>query len=373
MRVADLPTPAAVVDLDVVERNCERMASRAHDLGVALRPHVKTHKCVEAARLQVRGHFGGICVSTLAEARFFAAAGFDDITYAVPISIARVPEAVALAGEVRLGLLVDHLDAVAALEAEASRAERELVVWIKIDCGYHRAGVLPGGPESRALVAAIGDAPHLALAGLLTHGGHSYACRGVDEIRAVARQERDAVVGFAAELRSEGIDVPGVSLGSTPTLSVAEDLTGVTEVRPGNYVFYDAFQAAIGSCALEDAAMSVLVSVIGAHGGDAARVVIDGGALALSKDAGARHVDPDAGYGVVADVDNRPLAGLRLTSLSQEHGLVHGDPAALGALRIGDRLRIIANHSCLAAALHDRFEVVRGGRVVDVWRPVRGW
>ncbi|HHH27090.1 MAG TPA: DSD1 family PLP-dependent enzyme, partial [Polyangiaceae bacterium] len=142
---------------------------------------------------------------------------------------------------------------------------------------------------------------------------------------------------------------------------------------PGNYVFYDTFQAAIGSCALEDAALSILVSVIGVHGGEAARVVTDGGALALSKDAGARHVDPDAGYGVVADVSNRPLAGLRLTSLSQEHGLVHGSPSDLRALRVGDRLRIIANHACLAAALHDRFEIVRGGEVVDVWRPVRGW
>lgn len=373
MRVVEVPTPAAIVDLDIVERNCSRMAERAHDLGVSLRPHVKTHKCVEVARLSVRGHFGGICVSTLAEARFFAAEGFDDITYAVPISLARVSEAVTLAGDVRLGLLVDHVDAVESLEAEAGRAERELDVWLKIDCGYHRAGVLPGGPESHALVEAITSAPHLRFAGLLTHGGHSYGCRDVEAIRAVARQERDAVVGFADELRSEGIDVPGVSVGSTPTMSVVDDLTGVTEVRPGNYVFYDAFQAAIGSCSLEDAALSVLVSVIGVHGGEVARVVTDGGALALSKDAGARHVDPEAGYGIVADVDNRPIPGLRLTSLSQEHGLVHGDASALDALRIGDRLRIIANHSCLAAALHDRFEVVRDGRVVDVWRPVRGW
>jgi D-serine deaminase-like pyridoxal phosphate-dependent protein len=334
---------------------------------------VKTHKCLEAARLQVRGHFGGICVSTLAEARFFAADGFDDITYAVPIAPARIGEAVALADEVKLGLLVDHLDAAEALAAEAARAHRTIDVWLKIDCGYHRAGVLPGSPEALALVAALGTASHLRFAGLLTHGGHSYACKNVDEIRAVAKQERDAVVGFAAELTAEGVEVPGVSLGSTPTLSVADDLSGVTEVRPGNYVFYDAFQAAIGSCAIEDAAFSVLVSVIGVHGGEAARVVIDGGALALSKDAGAHHVDPDVGYGLVADVNGELLDGLRLTSLSQEHGLLHGDASALAALRVGDRLRIVANHSCLAAALHERFEVIRGRAVVDVWRPIRGW
>ena len=373
MRIAELPTPAAIVDLGVVERNCVRMAERARDLGVRLRPHVKTHKCIEAARLSVEGHFGGICVATLAEARFFADAGFDDITYAVPISIARLPEAVTLAGEVRLGLLVDHLDAVNALETEAGRAGSSLDVWLKIDCGYHRAGVLPGTPESHALVVALVNAAHLRFAGLLTHGGHSYGCHDVEGIRAVARQERDAVVGFADELRREGIDVPGVSVGSTPTMSVADDLTGVTEVRPGNYVLYDAFQAAIGSCRLEDAALSVLVSVIGVHGGESARVVTDGGVLALSQDAGARHVDPEAGYGIVADVDGHPIHGLRLSSLSQEHGLVHGEAGAFEALRVGDRLRIIANHSCLAAALHDRFEVVRDGQVVDVWRPVRGW
>jgi D-serine deaminase-like pyridoxal phosphate-dependent protein len=175
----------------------------------------------------------------------------------------------------------------------------------------------------------------------------------------VAEQERDVIVRFAERLRADGIEVPEVSVGSTPTMSVAEQLAGVTEMRPGNYVFYDAFQAAIGSCALDHCAFSVLASVIGVYPG---RVVVDAGALALSKDAGTG----DGGYGVVLG-----QGAFQVASLSQEHGVVrvHADSHT----RVGDQLRIIANHSCLAAACHDAYHVVRGDEVVDVWRPTRGW
>ncbi|MCA9620972.1 MAG: alanine racemase [Myxococcales bacterium] len=369
MELRDVPTPAAVVDLARVEHNCAGMAERARALGVSLRPHVKTHKCVEAARLSVAGHFGGITVSTLAEARAFAAAGFRDITYAVPLSLARMDEAVALAAEVdRLGLLVDHADAAIALAEAGRRHDRVVDCWLKVDCGYHRAGVIPGTSAAEQAVAAIVGRPELAFAGLLTHAGHSYACRDRAAITEVAAEERRVVVDFAAALRARGIEVPAVSLGSTPTLSVAEDLTGVTEVRPGNYVFYDAFQAAIGSCRLEDAAFSVLTSVIGHHPD---RLVIDAGALALSKDPGIEGETPS--FGVVADLEARPIAGLRLGALSQEHGIIHGPPSALAERRLGERLRIIANHSCLAAACHPELQVVRGPEVVERWHPLRGW
>jgi D-serine deaminase-like pyridoxal phosphate-dependent protein len=368
MTLAQAVTPCAVVDLDRVEANCRGMSERATRLGVRLRPHVKTHKCIEAARLAVAGHFGGITVSTLAEAKHFAAAGFDDITYAVPIAPARAGQAAALAEEIgQLHLLVDHPDAVAAL-ARAATGNR-LSVFVKVDCGYHRAGVDPSTPQADALVDAIVDTPELELAGLLTHGGHSYDCVGREAIKRVAEQERDVVVAFAERLRARGVPVPTVSLGSTPTMSVAEELAGVTEVRPGNYVFYDAFQAAIGSCALNDAALSVVSSIIGVYPD---RLVIDAGALALSKDRGATHAG-EQGYGVVADLDARPLERLRLESLSQEHGIIRGDADRLAAHRLGDRLRILANHSCLTAAMHDELVVVRGDRKVSSWRPVRGW
>ena len=368
MRLEQIVTPTALVDLDRVERNCRAMSRRATRLGVALRPHVKTHKCTEAARLSVAGHFGGITVSTLAEAEFFAAAGFDDITYAVPLAPARVPQAVRLAATIRrLHVLVDHSDAVTALAAGAG--PRPLSVFVKVDCGYHRAGVDPTSAQADAVVDAVIAAPQLDFAGLLTHGGHSYDCLGREAIKRVAEQERDVVVSFAERLRARGVPVPVVSLGSTPTLSVAEDLSGVTEVRPGNYVFYDAFQAAIGSCSLDDAAFSVLCSVIGVYPD---RLIVDAGALALSKDLGATHAG-NQGYGVIADLDAQPLEGLSLSSLSQEHGIVRGDRSTLGKQRLGDRLRIVANHSCLAAALHAEYQVVRGRQSTTTWHPVRGW
>ncbi|HUK14350.1 MAG TPA: alanine racemase [Thermoanaerobaculaceae bacterium] len=374
MRLDDLPTPAALVELDTVERNTARMAERARSLGVRLRPHVKTHKTLEAARLQVRGSFGGITVSTLAEAEFFAAGGFRDITYAVPIAPAKLARAAEIAARIdRLNLLVEHADAAAAVERCARERGLRLAVLLKVDCGLHRAGVDPDDEASVALAGRLARSPVLDFRGILTHGGQSYHCRDTAQIRVVAARERDAMTGFAARLRRAGIAVEEVSIGSTPTLAVAEDLAGVTEVRPGNYVFFDATQVAIGSCALADVAFSVLVRVIASHP-ERRELVVDGGALALSKDAGPAHVDPDCGFGLVLTAAGERLAGFRVTTLSQEHGIVRApSPEAARALPIDALLRIVPNHSCLAAALFDRYAVVRGVEVVDEWRPVRGW
>lgn len=371
-RLDDIPTPFAVIDLDRVENNCERMRAFATARGVVLRPHVKTHKCVPAALLALGGAPGPITVSTLAEAEHFSEAGFDDITYAVPLPLSRIEQALTLAKRVRLNVLIDHRDAASALAERAAAAGVRARVFVKVDCGYHRAGVAPHRPEARALVQQIAKAPTLELAGLLTHAGHSYDCVDRDAIARVADQERTVIVGFAEALRASGIEVPAVSVGSTPTMSVAPDLTGVTEIRPGNYVLFDAFQAAIGSCSPRDAAFSVVASVIGSYPDDG-RLVLDAGGLALSKDPGATHVDDARGHGLLATVEGAPLDDLALVSLSQEHGVVRGSHAGISRLRIGDRVRIIANHACLAAACHPHYEVARGTRVVDRWTPVRGW
>lgn len=367
-----IPTPFAVIDLDRAEKNCERMRAFAASRGVVLRPHVKTHKCVPAALLALGGEPGPITVSTLAEAIHFSEAGFDDITYAVPLAPSRMEQALALRERVRLSVLIDHPDAGDALAHRAREAGTRARVFVKVDCGYHRAGVEPHRPEARALVERVAASPSLELAGLLTHAGHSYACAGREAIARVAEEERRVIVAFADALRASGIAVPVVSVGSTPTMSVAPELTGVTEIRPGNYVLFDAFQAAIGSCALDDAAFSVVASVIGSYPHDG-RLVLDAGGLALSKDPGATHVPGAAGYGVLASLEGAPLPDLALVSLSQEHGVVRGSEAGIRRLAVGDRLRIIANHSCLAAACHPHYEIARGTRVIDRWTPVRAW
>jgi D-serine deaminase-like pyridoxal phosphate-dependent protein len=350
-------TPAFLVDRAVVVRNCDRMREKAQASGVIFRPHVKTHKAIEIGRLQHGGAFGPITVSTLAEAEFFADAGFRDITYAVPIAPEKLERAAALASRIdRLNILIDSFEALCAIEAVVLTFD----VFLKVDCGYHRAGVDPGDPDSERLARAMESSASVRFQGLLTHAGHSYNVRGADEVRRIAGEESSALSRFRALL---GVDELIRSVGSTPTLSVVDSFNDCDEVRPGNYVFYDAMQTAIGSCTMADVAVSVLTTVIGAYP-ERNAVLVDAGALALSKDAGA-----DGDYGIVCDERLQPLP-LKLTTLSQEHGKIEGDVAQLP---VGTRLRIIPNHSCLTAAMYDRYHVIENGAVVDEWRPVRGW
>ena len=355
----DLTTPAFLVDRSIVEQNCSRMRRKALDSGVAFRPHVKTHKTIEIARLQHGTAPGAITVSTLAEGEFFADAGFDDITYAVPIAPEKLPRAAALARRVtRLNILLDSERALRAVEEIGG----EWDVYLKVDCGYHRAGVDPADPDSVPLALAIARSPAVHFQGLLTHAGHSYNAQSVEEIKRIAAEEVACLTRFRALLATEGLGEVTRSIGSTPTLSVVDDFSESDEVRPGNYVFYDAFQASIGSCTRADVAVSVLTTVIGSYP-ERHHAIVDAGALALSKDLGA-----DGRFGIVCDADLRPLDA-RLVSISQEHGKIE---TRLN-LAVGTRLRIIPNHSCLTAAMYDRYHVIEGGRVVGEWRPVRGW
>jgi D-serine deaminase-like pyridoxal phosphate-dependent protein len=373
MDLHNIKTPSLVLDAERVRRNAERMSERIAKLGASLRPHVKTHKCVEVARIQTSGHAGGITVSTLAEARAFAAHGFKDITYAVPIEPGKFDEAIELSKLCeRFALITDDLSIPANLDEAARRRGLTLDLFLKVDCGYHRCGVEPGQPEALEIPRRIDAATHLRFAGVLTHAGHSYHARTREELLAIARHERDLMTEFAARLRSDGVAVPTVSVGSTPTATHYEHLEGVDEARPGNYIFFDAFQATLGSCAFADCALTVLAAVV--HRDRARRkVVLDAGAIALSKDRGAVELDPACGYGHVLDLEGAET-GLRVGSLSQEHGeVLVEDDRLLNALNVGARVRVLANHSCLAAAQHTHYHVLEGSRVVDRWEIQRGW
>ncbi|HEX8145663.1 MAG TPA: alanine racemase [Pyrinomonadaceae bacterium] len=373
MDLHTIKTPSLVLDVGRVRRNAEKMSGRITRLGATLRPHVKTHKCVEVARIQTEGHAGGITVSTLAEARAFAAHGFKDITYAVPIEPGKFGEAVELSRLCeRLALITDDLSIPPLLDEAARRAGVTLDLFLKVDCGYHRCGVEPELPEALEIPRRIDAAANLRFAGILTHAGHSYHAGSREELLTIARHERDVMTGFAARLRSEGIEVPTVSVGSTPTATHYDHLEGVDEARPGNYIFFDAFQATLGSCAFADCALTVLAAVV--HRDRARRrVVLDAGAVALSKDRGPVELDPSCGYGRVLDLEGAET-GLRVTTLSQEHGeVLSEDDRLLDALHVGARVRILSNHSCLAAAQHAHYHVLEGSRVVDRWEIQRGW
>jgi D-serine deaminase-like pyridoxal phosphate-dependent protein len=368
-----LKTPSLLLDLARVRGNSERINTRIAALDVRLRPHIKTHKCLEVGRLQTAGHSGAITVSTLAEARAFIAGGFTDILYAVPIDPGKFAEAIDLSRRCEhFGVITDNLAVPAALNDAARAAGVTIGLHIKVDCGYHRVGVDPEAPESLELAKRISDATHLRFGGILTHAGHSYNAATSGGVREIARQERDVMVGFADKLRRAGLTVSVVSVGSTPTITHVDHLVGIDEARPGNYIFFDAFQATLGSCGFADCALTVLASVV--HRNRARRkIVVDAGAIALSKDRGAIEIDPGCGYGHVLDLDGNDL-GLRVGGMSQEHGMINDvDDRHFDNLPIGARVRILANHSCLTAAQYDHYNVLEGDRIIDRWEIHRGW
>ncbi len=356
--IDELATPALLLDLDILERNLEQMQAKADRLGVALRPHIKTHKCIEVGERQRALGARGITVSTLPEARIFADHGFDDITWAFPLIFVRLEEVVELAQRVTLRLVVDSAEAVQELE----QTGQPLHVWLKVDCGYHRAGVDPQSSRATDLARAIHESRTLVFDGILTHGGHAYDGPTRRESAAVAARERDVMVELAEKLRALGIPVPGVSVGSTPGMNAVEQLDGVTEARPGNYALHDYTQVLIGSCTPRDCAVTVLASVVSSQPA-AGHCVVDAGALALSKDPGYEETQ-QPGMGEI--YDDYPAGTLRpdarLVSLSQEHGKVSR------ALPVGSRVRILPNHSCLTVACFDEYHVVRGKQVVERWR-----
>jgi D-serine deaminase-like pyridoxal phosphate-dependent protein len=371
--INDLKTPCLLLDVARVKRNAERMTVKVSSLGVRLRPHIKTHKCIEVARIQTADHSGAVTVSTLAEAKAFAANGFNDLTYAVPIEPGKFAEVVEIVRNgVNLNVLTDDPAIPGMLDQAAKEGRVKINVFVEIDCGDHRSGLNPSSEDAMSMPRAIADASNLEFAGILTHGGHSYDAADLDGVKAVARQERDVMIEVAERLRSLDIDVPTISIGSTPTIVHAEDLTRIDEVRPGNYIFYDAFQATIGSCSFDDCALTVLAAVVH-RSYEQKKVIIDAGAIALSKDRGPVGRDPGCGYGRVQDIAGNDL-GVRVGGVSQEHGVIPvEDVSILEGLSVGTRVRVVANHSCLAAAQHSHYNVLEDRIIVDKWEIHRGW
>jgi D-serine deaminase-like pyridoxal phosphate-dependent protein len=372
MKLETMKTPGLVLDITKVKRNAETMSRRVKQFGADLRPHIKTHKCIEVARLQTEGHSGAVTVSTLAEARAFSANGFTKITYAVPIESGKFNEAIAISRDCELSLITDDADVPEQLNDAARQANVKLNLFLKVDCGYHRCGVEPDSPEATEIPRRISEASNLRFAGILTHAGHSYNCQTKAEVLALARHERDLMAEFGEALRKEVGAVPIVSIGSTPTITSVDHLDGIDEVRPGNYIFFDAFQAALGSCSFDDCALTVLASVVHRDRGRR-KVIIDAGAIALSKDRGPVALNPDCGYGKVLDLAGKDL-NLTVSEMSQEHGvMIAKDEHTLDRLKVGARVRVLANHSCLTAAQHSHYNVLEGENISDQWKIHTGW
>lgn len=356
-----IETPALLLHLDVVERNLATMAARARGLGITLRPHIKTHKCIELGRRQVAHGARGLTVSTLDEAEAFADGGFDDILWAFPIDPGHIARARRIAERTRLGVVVDDLDTARALRHTG------LTGWLKVDCGYHRAGVDPASPYAVEVAKAL-TGPGSAFGGIVSHSGHAYKTRGRAEAARVAEEERSVMAGFAERLSGLGVTVPVVSIGSTPAMMALERGDGVTEARPGNYVFFDRTMVEIGVCEARDVGVTVLATVVSHQPGNR-HFVVDAGALALSKDVGPTHLGLAPALGGIRDHPE-----LTLASLSQEHGVVQAESAADidGRFPVGETVEIVPNHSCLTVAHFDRYHVMDKGRERATWKIERG-
>ena len=332
--------PTLLLDEAVCRNNIRRMAEKAAKSGVRFRPHFKTHQSLVIAEWFREYGVQAITVSSVRMAEYFGAR-WRDITIAIPFNIHEVGRVNAMPAACTVNLCVMHPETVAQLE---NRLTREVGVYIKIDVAYGRTGLLEDDPQLELVIDALGGASKLAFKGFLGHAGHSYYARSAEEIRAIDLEAR----GMMRRLQER---FPGVatSLGDTPCCSVADDFSGVTEMRPGNFVFYDLTQHRIGSCALRDIAVAMACPVIAKH---ADRLIIHGGAVHFSKDW-LKGESGQAEFGWVVEAREHgwgnPVEGLKLTALSQEHGTITGPADALKQFTVGDFVYILPVHSCMTA------------------------
>lgn len=371
-----LQTPALILDEARMDRNIERMRSQMRRLGVSFRPHVKTNKCIDVARRSMETPEGPITVSTLLEADYFAAHGVKDILYAVCIAPNKLDHVMALQDKgVRLSLLLDSMETARLLVERAKLAQRSFDVLIEVDSDGHRSGVAPDAVELVEIGRFL-EENGIVVKGVLTHAGSSYDCASVEAIRAMAEQERAAVVHAAQRLRAAGLACPVVSVGSTPTALFAEQLEGVTEVRAGVFVFFDLVMAGLNVCRVDDIALSVLATVIG-HQREKGWTILDAGWMAMSRDRGTAKQAVDQGYGLVCDLDGRLLDDFILVGANQEHGIMahrsgKTDPAL--HLPVGTQVRILPNHACPTAAQYGQYKVLGPGHEISAsWQRFSGW
>jgi D-serine deaminase-like pyridoxal phosphate-dependent protein len=363
MLLTDLPTPQVLIDKPRALRNIARAQQLVSSAGAALRPHAKTHKSPVIARWQIDAGAVGVCCAKLGEAEVFVDAGISDVRLPYPVNPVNAPRVLALIDRAAISIIVDHLAVARGWSDAMQRAGRTLEVLVKVDVGFHRCGIDPDG-DALGFVRHVAAMPGLRLRGLLSHAGQAYHAVSDDELRAMAAQEIAILSTLRGRAAASGIAIDEISVGTTPLLRYVGEQAGITEVRAGNYIYFDRTQLALGSATLDDCALTVLATVVSKPSAD--RIILDSGSKTLTNDL-ARGITKAAGYGAVLTADGSRIdESLAIERLSEEHATVRvtgGTP-----LEPGDRVRVLPNHSCVVSNLVDEVRIVDGDRVVETVR-----
>ena len=363
-------TPSVVLDRGRVLRNISRVQRIGDDNHVAVRPHIKTHKCVEVARLQLEAGACGITASKTSEAQVFVEAGVSSVTVAFPViesSKARRLVEAASPRDCELSFIVDSEVSLEAVERAVAPDDPPVGIYVKIDVGLGRVGLRPDAENLDTLASRAASSPRLEFRGLLSHAGHCYAAAGREAVRKIAESERCQLLAARERLQRSGLEVPELSVGSTPTVLAGGRFDGLDEIRPGNYVFLDLTAVRLGVASLAEVAFTVLASVVSVN---ETYAIIDAGSKVLSSDLGPHGTGGVRGFGrafpIDTGIDDATVdSSFPVEKLSEEHGFVRHEGSRL---RIGDRVRVVPNHSCPVANLAGWFLVLNEDGSTSRWR-----
>ncbi len=331
MTLSALRTPAVLIDKATALRNLDRMQAEANANGIRLRPHTKTHKSPVVARWQLDRGAVGVCCAKLGDAEVFADAGFNDIRLPYPINPSNADRVIALLDKTRLSFIVDHAQVAKQWSDVMTRAGRSVDILVKVDVGFHRCGIDPDTRDALPIITGIAALKGLNFRGLLSHAGQTYHAHSEDELRTMAVAEARCMGDIAERCKKAGLNVEEVSAGATPPARFSITQKEFTEYRPGNYVYFDRTQAALGAATLDDCALTVMATVVSKP--DKGRIILDSGSKTLTND-GARGFAPAPGYGTIIGHDN-----LVIERLSEEHAVVKVQGKT--TLEPGDRVRIM--------------------------------
>lgn len=358
-KIKDLDTPALLVREALLVRNIEDMAYFAKNAKVNLRPHIKAHKLPPIAKAQIATGASGITVAKLGEAEVMVEAGIKDILIAYPlIGEEKMKRLMTLLDYADITVTVDSIVGAEILDEACKKHNKQLKILIEVNTGLDRCGTLPG-EDTLELAQQIIGLSNLKFIGIMTHAGEVYGAKTRDQVVDIGKAEGTEMVRTAELLRAHGIEVQVISVGSTPTAKIAGMVEGVTEIRPGNYVFYDAIQIGLGAAVEEDCSLSVLATVVSKPAAD--RIIIDAGSKALGLDKGAHGNDLLKGFGII-----KKHSDIIIERLSEEHGILKTLPDC--SLKIGDKIEIIPNHACVVINLFDEANLIRNEEVKERWR-----